>query len=90
MQMLLIRTSRPGDVFHQSENEIKLEENQENKIGDTLILLDSQSTHNTFYVRRLVQNIRDAPRPLKMGVQFYIHNKQTYQDMEQYGLMKTP
>jgi hypothetical protein len=55
-----------GNVFHQSENEIKLEENQENKIGDTLILLDSQSTHSTFYVRRLVQNIRDAPRPLKM------------------------
>ena len=31
-----------------------------------MILLDSQSTHSTFYVRRLVNNIRDAPRPLRM------------------------
>jgi hypothetical protein len=53
-----------GNEFHQQGS--NLTTNQA-KVGDALILLDSQSTHSTFYVRRLVCNIRKAPRPLKMS-----------------------
>jgi hypothetical protein len=39
---------------------------QRNLILDTWILLDSQSSVSVFKNRRLVQNIRDSPSPLKV------------------------
>ena len=39
---------------------------QRNLIPDTWILLDSQSTVSVFKNRKLVQNIRDSPSPLKV------------------------
>jgi hypothetical protein len=36
------------------------------KVGRKMILLGSQSTHSTFYVRELLEDIRMAPKPLKM------------------------
>jgi hypothetical protein len=57
-----------GHDFHQSIDEQTINPRHNcKKVGDTMILLDSQSTHSTFYVRRLVNNIRDAPRPLVMS-----------------------
>jgi hypothetical protein len=50
--------------FHQQCN--KILNNSQEKVGDWLILLDSQSTHSTFYSAKLVQNIRDALKPLQM------------------------
>jgi hypothetical protein len=56
-----------GNEFHQSGDESKMQTTLGGKkIGDTMILLDSQSTHSTFYARHLVNNIRDASRPLRM------------------------
>jgi hypothetical protein len=53
-----------GNEFHQ-QGSVSVDKKQA-KVGDALILLESQSTHSTFYVRRLVQNIRKAPKPLRM------------------------
>ena len=36
------------------------------KVGKKMILLDSQSTHSTFYVRELLTDIRMVDKPLKM------------------------
>jgi hypothetical protein len=36
------------------------------KVGRKMILLDSQSTHSTFYVSELLKDIKLAPEPLKM------------------------
>jgi hypothetical protein len=47
-----------GNEFHQKEDSTK--DKMQKKIGDALILLDSQSTHKPFFVRRLEKNIRDA------------------------------
>jgi hypothetical protein len=56
-----------GNEFHQTNNRMSFNDDyRKTRVGDTMILLDSQSTHSTFYVRRLVRNIREAPRPLKM------------------------
>jgi hypothetical protein len=50
-----------------------------------MILLDSQSTHSTFCVRRLVRNICEAPRPLKMvtNAGTIVYTKQA--DLPDYG-----
>jgi hypothetical protein len=51
-----------GKHFHQQDN--KISNNSQGKVGDTLILLGSQSTHSTFYSAKLEQNIQDALRSL--------------------------
>jgi hypothetical protein len=53
-----------GNDSHQQDD--KILNSSQGKVGDSLILLDSQSTHSTFYSSKLVQNIRDAPKPLQM------------------------
>jgi hypothetical protein len=50
-----------GADFHQGG---MLFNNNQNKVGNLLILLDSQSTHSTFYAAELVENIRNVVRPL--------------------------
>jgi hypothetical protein len=52
-----------GADFHQGG---KLFNNNHNKKGDSLILLDSQSTHSTFYAADPVKNIRNVFRPVWM------------------------
>jgi hypothetical protein len=75
-----------GNEFHQSNNQISFNDDYRNtRVGDTMIFLDSQSTQSTFYVRRLVRNIREAPRPLKMvtNAGTIVYTKQA--DLPHYG-----
>jgi hypothetical protein len=78
-----------GNDFHQQDD--KILNSSQGKVGDSLILLDSQSTHSTFYSSKLVQNIRDAPKPLRMltNVGTITINKPTYQTMVWYGSIST-
>jgi hypothetical protein len=56
-----------------------------NKVGNLLILLDSQSTHSTFYAAELVENIWNAVRPLRMTTNggTITYNQQA--DLPNYG-----
>ncbi len=72
-----------GNDFHQQSN--KILNNSQGKLGDSLILLDSQSTHSTFDSAKLVQNIRDVLKPLQMltNAGTIIYNQQS--DLPNYG-----
>jgi hypothetical protein len=75
-----------GNEFHQSDNQVTFNNNHRNtRVGDTMILMDSQSTHSTFCVQRLVRNICRAPRPLKMvtNAGTIVYTKQA--DLLDYG-----
>jgi hypothetical protein len=52
-----------GASFHQDEG---IFHDKQAKVDNTLILLDSQSNHITFYVKRLLKNIQVAEKPLRM------------------------
>jgi hypothetical protein len=71
-----------GADFHQGS---ELFNNNHNKIGDLLILLDSQSMHSNFYAANLVKNIRNVVRPLQMTTNggIIIYNQQA--DLPNYG-----
>ena len=73
-----------GTDFHQGDT---LVNNNRNKIGEMLILLDSQSTHSTFYAPELVSNIRNAARPLRMTTNggTIVYNQQA--DLPNYGVV---
>jgi hypothetical protein len=74
-----------GADFHQGG---MLFNNNQNKVGNSLIFLDSQSTHSTFYAAELVENIRNVVRPLQMitnGGTITYNNRQTYQTILPYG-----
>jgi hypothetical protein len=72
--------------FHQSNNQASFKNDyRKTRVGDTMIFLDSQSTHSTFYVQRQVRNIYEAPRPLKMVTDAgtIVYTKQA--DLPDYG-----
>jgi hypothetical protein len=71
--------------FHQQDD--KILNSSQGKVGDSLKLLDSQSTHSTFYSSKLVQNIRDAPKPLRMltNAGTIIYNHQA--NLPNYGIV---
>jgi hypothetical protein len=54
-------------------------------VGNSLILLDSQSTHSTFCAAELVKNIRNVVRPLRMTTNggSLVYNQQA--DLPSYG-----
>jgi hypothetical protein len=73
-----------GSDFHQGKD---LLNNLRKKNGGCLILLDSQSTHSTFFAAELVENIRNAVRPLQMTTNdgTIIYNQQA--DFPNHGVM---
>jgi hypothetical protein len=73
-----------GADFHQGDEGFN---NNRKKVGNSLILLDSQSTHSTFYATELLQNIRNAVRPLRMTTNggTIVYNQQA--DLLNYGIV---
>jgi hypothetical protein len=71
-----------GADFHKGDEGFN---NDRKKVGNLLILLDSQSTHRTFYATELLQNIRNAVRPFRMTTNggTIVYNQQA--DLLNYG-----